>query len=257
MDARPDLGPLERIAYQVAAEWGVVLGPPFALSRYSFVAPAGEDAVLKVTPAEDDESDEEADALAFWDGDGAVRLLRRDRERRALLIERARPGTDIAGLPDDEATAVAVAVGQRLWKPAAEPFRWIGDHVPRWLDDVKQGSAASRLLPLARRLYGELGVGRATLVHGDFHHHNILDAGAGRGHLVVDAKAMLGEPEFDVPSFLWNPLPYRMRLDETERRLAAFAAVGLDEGRMRAWAVIRGAYLGADDDEVEVLRSLV
>ena len=48
-------------------------GPPFSLSRYSYVAPAGADAVLKVTPAEDDESDEEADALALWDGDGAYR----------------------------------------------------------------------------------------------------------------------------------------------------------------------------------------
>ena len=51
-------------------------------------------------------------------------------ERRALLIERARPGTDISALPEDEATAIAVAVGRRLWRPAAEPFRWIGDHVP-------------------------------------------------------------------------------------------------------------------------------
>ena len=106
-----DLEPLASIAAEVAAEWGVELGPPFALSRYSYVAPAGDDAVLKVTPAEDDESDEEADALELWDGDGAVRLLRRDRGRRALLIERARPGDDISGLPEDEATAIAVAVG--------------------------------------------------------------------------------------------------------------------------------------------------
>ena len=103
-----DLEPLALIAAEVAAEWGVELGPPFALSRYSYVAPAGEDAVLKVTPPEDDESDEEADALELWDGDGAVRLLRRDRERRALLIERARPGSDISELPEDEATAIAV-----------------------------------------------------------------------------------------------------------------------------------------------------
>jgi hypothetical protein len=68
---------------------------------------------------------------------------------------------------------------------------------------------------------------------------------------------MLGEPEFDIASFLWNPLPYRMKLDLTERRLAAFAAVGLDEGRMRAWAVIRGSYLGADPDEAGILRRLV
>ena len=68
---------------------------------------------------------------------------------------------------------------------------------------------------------------------------------------------MLGEPEFDVASFLWNPLGSTMRLDVTERRLAAFAAAGLDEERMRAWAVIRGAYLGADENEERVLRSLV
>ena len=48
-----------------------------------------------------------------------------------------------------------------------------------------------------------------------------------------------------------------MRLDVTERRLAAFAAAGLDEERMRAWTVIRGAYLGADENEERVLRALV
>jgi len=253
---QPDLDPLERVAVEVAAAWGLELGPPFALSRYSFVAPAGEDAVLKVTPPEDDESDEEADALALWDGDGAVRLLRHDRGRRALLLERARPGNDISTLPDDEATAIAVEIGLRLWRPAGEPFRWLGDHVPRWLDAAERSNQEGReLIPLARELYGSLDVGRATLVHRDFHHHNILDAG--EQYVAIDPKPMLGEPEYDVPSFLWNPLPYRMRPDVTERRIAAFAAAGLDEHRIRAWTAIRGAYLGADPDEVKVLRALL
>lgn len=250
-DDRPDLGLLARIACEVAAEWALELGEPFALARYSFVAPAGADAVLKVTPPEDDEADEEADALELWDGRGAVRLLRRDRSRRALLLERACPGEDLAGLPEDEATAIAVETGLRLWRPAGEPFRWIGDHVPRWLDNAE----GHELAPLARELYGQLDVGRETLVHGDFHHHNVLRSE--RGWLAIDPKPMLGEPEYDIPSFLWNPLPYRMRRDVTERRLAAFAAAGLDEERMRIWAVIRGAYLGADEHESEVLRALV
>ena len=91
-----------------------------------------------------------------------------------------------------------------------------------------------------------------SLVHGDFHHHNIL--ASARGPLAIDPKPMLGEPEYDVPSFLWNPLstgwPRR-----TERRLAAFAAAGLDEERMRKWTVIRGAYLAPR--RREVLRTLV
>lgn len=256
MSPPPDLDLLARIARDVASEWGLELGPPFALSNYSYVAPAGGHVVLKVTAAEDDESDEEADALELWNGDGAVRLLRRDRARRVLLLERARPGTDISQLPEDEATAIAVEVGLKLWLPAAEPFRWVGDHVPLWLDRAERSAQEGReLVPLARQLYASLDVGRDVLVHGDFHHHNILRAGD--RHLAIDAKAMLGEPEYDVPSFLRNPLTYTMELDLTERRLAAFAAAGLAEGRMRAWALIRGAYLGAGADEARVLRALV
>ena len=136
-DDRPDLAPLERIAREVAAEWGVELGEPFALARYSFVAPAGEDAVLKVTPPEDDESDEEAEALELWDGDGAVRLLRRDPTRRALLVERARPGDDIAALAEEEATQIAVATGLRLWRPAASRSAGSAITCRGWLDNAE------------------------------------------------------------------------------------------------------------------------
>jgi streptomycin 6-kinase len=246
---------MELRAREVAADWGVDLGAPFALSRYSFVAPAGPDAVLKVTWEGDDESDHEADALELWAGNGAVRLLRRDVERRALLVERARPGNDLSAVPDDEATAIAVELGLRLWRPAGAPFRWIGDHVPRWLEGAEREGA--NLVPLARDLYAQLDIGRDTLIHGDFHHHNILRHGA--GHVVIDTKAMLGEPEFDVPSFLWNPLESTMTADRTERRIAAFVAAGLDEHRIRAWTVIRGAYLGMCDDpgQADVIRALI
>jgi streptomycin 6-kinase len=210
--------------------------------------------VLKVTPQWDDEADEEADALRLWAGAGAVPLLRHDPRRRALLLGRARPGDDLTTVEEDEAAAIAVEVGLALWRPAGPPFRWIGDHVGRWLDRPEQGPGR-RLLPTARRLFEDLDVGAATLVHGDFHHHNLLSSD-GRW-VAIDPKPMLGEPEFDVAPFLWNPLSSRMRLDVTERRLAAFAAAGLDEGRMRAWAVIRGAYLQTDACALAVIRALV
>ena len=94
---------LRATAVEVAREWGVPLGERITAGRFSFVAFAGDDAVLKVVPVEDDEADHEADALALLAGDGAVRLLRRDRARRALLIERARPGVDASGLSEPEA----------------------------------------------------------------------------------------------------------------------------------------------------------
>jgi hypothetical protein len=45
--------------------------------------------------------------------------------------------------------------------------------------------------------------------------------------------------------------------DETERRIAAFVGAGLDDRRIRIWAIVRGAYLTDDPDELELLRSLL
>jgi streptomycin 6-kinase len=244
-------------AERVAREWGLELGVPFALSRYSYVAPVGDDAVLKIAFDGDDEGLHEPDALRVWDGHGAVRLLRSDPSRRALLQERARPGTDVSALPEARAVEVAVDVGSRLWVPAGEPFRWIGDHVPRWLDNGERAAGeGSELIPLARELYAELDVGRATLIHGDFHHHNILRHG--ERYVAIDAKAMLGDPEYDIPSFLANPLSYRLvNRQLTEQRISAFVDAGLDDFKIRAWAVIRLSYLGADPEESALVRSLL
>jgi streptomycin 6-kinase len=244
-------------AERVAREWGLELGVPFALSRYSYVAPVGDGAVLKVAWEDDDESLDEEDALALWNGNGAVRLLRADKSRRALLEERALPGSDISLLPDDEATAIAVDVAARLWVPAGEPYRWIGDHVPRWLDNAeREHEQRNDLLPLARELYASIDVGREWLTHGDFHHHNILRHGD--RFVAIDPKPYLGDREYDLFSFLRNPLSYRMTDRAlTERRIAAFVAAGLDDFKIRAWTVIRGSYLGLEPEEAAVARSLL
>jgi streptomycin 6-kinase len=121
--------------------------------------------------------------------------------------------------------------------------------VPRWLAHPD----ARGLAPLARELHARLGRREDTLVHGDFHHHNLLRSE--RGWLAIDPKPMLGEPEYDVASFLWNPLPCRLRPERLEGRLAAFAAAGLDEERIRMWTVVRGAYL--QPEQADVLRALV
>jgi streptomycin 6-kinase len=155
------------------------------------------------------------------------------------------------------ATAIAVAIATRLWLPAGEPFRWIGDHVPRWLEDAeRKGDEGAELLPLARELYESLDISREWLTHGDFHHHNILRHGD--RFVAIDPKPYLGDREYDVPSYLWNPLSYQMTdRAKTERRIAAFVAAGLDDFKIRAWTVIRGSYLGAYPEEAKLIRSLL
>src|SRR4029077_16200889 len=101
-------------AAEPPAEWETQRGEPSALSRYSYVAPAGDGVVLKVAWHGDDESLHEAQSLELWNGNGAVRLLRSDPARRALLEERAVPGDDISGLPEELALSTAVDVALRL-----------------------------------------------------------------------------------------------------------------------------------------------
>jgi streptomycin 6-kinase len=208
--------------------------------RHSYVGFTSDDDVLKVTPVEDDEADHEGDALALWNGDGAVRLLRRDPTRRALLIQRARPGTDISALPEDEANAAAVGVARRLWRPArrGDPYRSIAERVARDLGRV----GSHPLVPVARSLFACMRFAETTLLHGDYHHHNVLRSGD--GYLAIDPKPLVGEPEFDVAPFLWNPGGERPSVGRTGRRIAAFAALGLDPKRIRDWAIVRGVCLG-------------
>jgi streptomycin 6-kinase len=245
-----DLSRTKQTAAAVAQEWGLELGEPFALSRHSYVAPVGDDLVLKIAWEQDEESLDEGEALELWDGDGAVRVHRYDKARRALLEERALPGTDISDLEQDEAMRLAVDVGLRLWCRAGAPFRPVADFVPGWLERWP-----SELTPLALETWSSFEPGRDWLVHGDFHHHNVLRHT--RGHVAIDPKPYLADREYDVYTWLHNPLPYVMNRDDVERRIAHFVAAGLDDYRIRAWAVVRGAYLGGRGVEADVLAGLL
>ncbi|HEY8816082.1 MAG TPA: aminoglycoside phosphotransferase family protein [Candidatus Dormibacteraeota bacterium] len=232
-----DLSGSEALALAAARAWGLDLGEPFALAHVSFVAPAGRD-VLKVAWDGDQESLHEGEALELWNGEGAVRLLRRS--GRVLLEERVVPGDDLSTLHDDEATAIAVDIASRLWRRAGSPFRAVASYVPQWLDAAER--EGSEMVPLARELLSALNPSADWLVHGDFHHHNILRSGD--RFVAIDPKPYLADREYDVPSFLWNPIGNRMDdRGQTEHRIAAFVAAGLDDFRIRAWTVIRGAYL--------------
>ena len=78
----------------------------------------------------------------------------------------------------------------------------------------------------------------------------------GDRHVAIDPKPYLADREYDVYSFLMNPLPYRLERRTTERRIARFAAAGLDDWRIRAWAIVRGSFLAGDED-YDVLGSLL
>lgn len=110
----PDwLDALPRLVADCAEQWSLELEPPVD-TPHSLVLPA-RDVVLKLNAPSHLEADREADALEGWDGRGAVRLVARDDERRALLLERCRPGTC-------------------LWDTDADEVFRNTDDISRWLD---------------------------------------------------------------------------------------------------------------------------
>jgi streptomycin 6-kinase len=247
-----DLTEERRFAQDCATEWGVSLEAPFTFSNVSYVAPTTDGRVIKVSWGGDSEALHEPDALELWNGDGAVKLLRRS--GRALLEERAAPGNDISGLPEDEATAIAVAIATKLWLPATSPFRPVSPEVSRWLDRAER--EGGELVPRARQLFDEVGGGADWVVHGDLHHHNILRSGD--QYVAIDPKPYLSDREYDVASFLWNPMDNHLEDGEqTERRIQVFVDAGVDEFRIRAWTVIRGSYLRSGPEYLSGLAALL
>ena len=239
---------LERVPDLVEAcveEWRLRLGDPYVAGAAGHAVradlPDGTPAVLKlIFPHR--EGEHEAAALVLLDGDGAVRLLEHDAKRWAMLIERCVPGDDASSIDDDEAIRVAVATGRELWRAVAgRPFRRAADEVARWFREL-EAKTDHPYLGIAAALYASMTPRHDVLVHGDYHHHNLLRHGD--RWLAIDPKPLIAEPEFDVVTLLWNPLQRALTRELTERRIRQLASAGLDERRMRDWAIVRGAQLG-------------
>jgi streptomycin 6-kinase len=255
---------LPRLAAECAEEWSLELRKPFPTGNVALVLPAkqgdGAPAVLKLNFPEP-ESAHEADVLATWDGRGAVRLFDFDRERSALLLERAFPGTTLWEVDDDEeATTIAAGVLRRLWGPPPElhPFRVLADEAEEWMRRLRQDWDAlgrpfeERLVEAGENAARELSHTRPGLVvcHQDFQGSNVLRAER-EPWLAIDPKPIVGEPAFDVASLL-RDRRWDVCADVIRRRLDQLTAeLDLDRERMRGWGIVHALYWGVGSDKVE------
>lgn len=242
---------LPGLATDLMAEWGL-RGDGWAMHGYcSLVLPAltpeDERVVLKLTFDGDDESEHEALALQHWHGAGAVRLLRADPHRRALLLERLH-ATDLTEVGDLEACEVVAGLYPRLHRPSLPQLRPLTAYITRWLDHLQ---AVRREMPVPPRMVEQtLYLGRAlvtdpdsarVMVHGDLHYTNVL-AAEREPWLAIDPKPMNGDPHYEVPPLLWNrwaEMAGDLRGCIRRRFHTVVDAAGLDEDRARDWAIVR------------------
>ncbi|MEX2646321.1 MAG: aminoglycoside phosphotransferase family protein [Gaiellaceae bacterium] len=218
------------LAEECAELWSLRLGEPYKDGHASLTLqaelPDGGPAVLKVGFPHP-EAEQEAAALAHYDGGGAVGLLAHDPERNALLLERCEPGTSLLQLPDEEeAFRIAAGVLRRLWRPPAadHPFDLLSELATSWAE----------LPGLDAEMVRELVTSQGELVvcHQDFHRGNVLRAER-EPWLAIDPKPLVGEREFDTAALM------RDGPGDLTRRLDLLSAeLGLDRERMRLWAIV-------------------
>ncbi len=246
---------LSRLTADLLAEWHLT---PVAAPLHGFcsiVVPVtdadGSAAALKVSFDGDEESLHEGLALQRWGGDGAVRLLRADPRRRALLLDWL-PGPDLGDVWDVEACEVVGDLYGRLHVPALPQLATVASYVEQWLRELDE---LGRDVPIPRRYVEQarsLGADlladerRPVVVHGDLHYANVM-AGSSGEWLAIDPKPMAGDPHYEPAPMLWNrmdelsgPLAVGSVRDGLRRRFHALVdAGGLDEERARDWVVVR------------------
>ncbi|MCU7727436.1 aminoglycoside phosphotransferase family protein [Actinoplanes sp. KI2] len=250
------LAELPAVLRSLATDWDLTVGAPFDLSYHYVTAVVlgdGTPAVLKLGVPTGTSLAEEARALTAFDGHGAVRLLRADLDRGAILLERIAPGgraRDLVPGRDSEATSVAADVMRRLHRPPP-PGCTMPDLLSqaRAFDDYRAVHGQAGPLPLdlvvrAGGLMRELCASAPAhvLLHGDLHHDNILRA-TREPWLAIDPHGLVGDPGYEVGSLLYNPDPDNR--DEALTGLAPARAEQLaDElampiDRVLAWGFVK------------------
>lgn len=232
--------------------WGLTNVQPVPTLSFNFAAFAtrGDEQVVLKMGVPNDELKSEMAALRLFNGEGACRLLDCDEEKYWMLLERLKPGVMLVTLEnDEEATHIAAAVMQRVWRPIPEEDAFI--RLSDWFRGLnglraqfggRTGPFNEKLVERVERSVKDFFAEnhRPVLMHGDFHHYNILSSE--RGWLVIDPKGVIGPAGYEVGPFLLNPWGDLLRLDHhrqmTRRRIDILHEhLGFERERIREWGL--------------------
>ena len=246
---------------EASIRWNLTDVQPAPTLSYNFVAFAKRDhenVVLKMGVPNREMLSEMA-ALSLFNGDGACKLLAYDEEKCWMLLERLNPGEMLVTLKDDEeATQIAAEVMMNIWRPleslespelapALQKFIKLSD----WFDALKRirptfgggtGPFNEKILQRVEHWISEAFTENhhPVLMHGDFHHYNILSSE--RGWLIIDPKGVMGPAGYEVGPLLMNPwgdlLNGNNYRQMTKRRIDILHEhLGFERERIHAWGL--------------------
>jgi len=209
------LANLPALIEEASQKWSLTDVRPSPELSYNFVAFAkrGEEQVVLKMGVPNRELKSEMATLRLFNGEGACRLIDHNLRKYWMLLERLQPGVMLVTLEDDEeATHIAADLMQRIWRPAPEKDVFI--RLSDWFDGLKKlrphfkggtGPFDQKLVERVERSVKDFFAEnhKPVLMHGDFHHYNILSSE--RGWLVIDPKGVIGPACYEVGPLLINP----------------------------------------------------
>jgi streptomycin 6-kinase len=186
-----------------------------------------------------------------------------------MLLERLRPGAMLSTLEDEDATRIAAEMMKKIWQPVGArhvvPLHQKFIQLTDWLIhgfqrmrkhfDGGTGPLNKKLVERAESSVKDFFEENHSpvLIHGDFHHYNILSSE--RGWLAIDPKGVIGPAGYEVGPFMMNP---RDRFsDGIDRRLILkridilHEHLGFERERILEWSLahaVLSAWWGVEDN---------
>ena len=203
---------LPNMLAEICEKWSLQIDKVFPNLSYNFVASCvnenGEKYVLKTSvPEENAPIIYEKRALEAFDGKGAVKVIKFDKKRCAMLLERAIEGKtlgEVCGEDYEKAVRIAVDVMRKLPRNPLNKNEFI--NLETWINGLKKAVEANfelEKVSKAQKYFAELiePLERKILLHGDIHFDNILSA-QHEPFLVIDPKGVMGEIGYEIAVFL-------------------------------------------------------
>lgn len=252
---------LPSLVNQCVQKWDLTDLQPYQNLTYNYVLFGNQHElpiVLKMRCGADELRNEVA-ALQAFNNYGCVKNLDYDKSLGALLLERAVPGEALTSLfpyNDRKATAIAADLLQKLHKSVI-----LSTSCFQSLDDVlsdlhKDFSELAPFIVYARTLRKKLlsNKNNQVLLHGDFHHGNIVSASDSQW-VAIDPEGIVGSPLYDVALFIRNPLKELVNTVQAQTiiatRIQDFAQLlGYSEQSIYEWTYLQAvisAYWSLED----------
>ncbi|WP_144509783.1 aminoglycoside phosphotransferase family protein [Bacillus sp. FJAT-22090] len=248
-------------------KWNLTLVGAVGNLSYNYVLKVkdavGKPVILKIGIPNYDFNNE-IRTLKAYDGKGCAQIIRADAENGAMLLEHLQPGKMLSEIEEE----MAVKHFAKVWTTLRRPMEENEDHpsIEYWMKSLdrylagessKEGLISDAFIRLAQTCFIDVtnSSKRSELLHGDLHHQNILFS-ATRGWLAIDPKGVIGDPYFDIISFLINQLFHKPNPKQLlEKRVTSLCnEMQLEKGRLLKAAVAMStlsACWGIEDNDTD------